>query len=96
MVLGVRGTDGFSTTFRIWREALTGGNAACADYATNARIPTADFVRFDERENATTVSCGLGSGCIGSALPTFPTTATVGEVGGRLPPFRDRAAHATK
>ena len=81
------GPGGFSTSYRIWREAVTGGNATCADYASNAHIPTADFVRFDEHENATIESCALLSGCIGSPFPSLPATSTIADMPSTLPPF---------
>ncbi len=46
------GPTGFQTTYAIWREATTGPNAACADYAANDNMAVAELVRFDERENA--------------------------------------------
>jgi hypothetical protein len=46
------GPTGFETTYAIWREAVTGPNATCGDYAANDNIPVAEIVRFDERENA--------------------------------------------
>ena len=46
------GPTGFETTYAIWREAVTGANAQCGDYAANDNIPVAELVRFDERENA--------------------------------------------
>lgn len=40
----------FTTSFKIWREGVTGANARCGDYAHNyAEI--ADVVIFDEEEN---------------------------------------------
>ncbi len=46
------GPTGFETTYTMWREAVTNGSAACADYASNDNMPVAELVRFDERENA--------------------------------------------
>lgn len=46
------GPTGFETSYAIWREAVTGANAQCGDYAANDNIPIAEIVRFDERENA--------------------------------------------
>ena len=46
------GETGFATSYSIWREALTGANAACGEYAANSNMPVADLVRFDEHENA--------------------------------------------
>lgn len=46
------GPTGFDTTYTLWREAVTGPQASCADYASNSEMPVAELVRFDERENA--------------------------------------------
>lgn len=53
------GPTAFSTEFHIWREGVTGGNAACTDYATNFgdKTAAADVVRFDEHENPSALTC---------------------------------------
>jgi len=49
------GPTAFTTEYQIWREPLTAANAACDLYRNNIR-PYVEAVRFDERENPTTVS----------------------------------------
>jgi hypothetical protein len=52
------GTGGFSTNFKIWREAITGPTTTCGTTTlpTNAKINSAltstEVVRFDEHENS--------------------------------------------
>jgi hypothetical protein len=49
------GSTAFNTTFKIWREGLTGGGVGCAAaISTNGSIAITEFVRFDEEENPTT------------------------------------------
>jgi hypothetical protein len=47
------GSTAFDTTFKIWREAVTGATAGCA-VSANSQIEVPDMVRFDEEENPTT------------------------------------------
>ena len=82
------GPGGFNTTLRLWREPLTGGAVACADYATNQKIPTTELVRFDEHENATVLQCTQLSGCGGAPLiSSFPVTSSTLNTSGLFPPF---------
>lgn len=53
------GEAGFSTHYRIWREAETGLNASCLSYSSNAFMRVADVIRFDEHENATVSAPGV-------------------------------------
>jgi hypothetical protein len=48
------GSNGFATTFKIWREGLTGATAGCAVSRNTQLNFYPDFVRFDEEENSTT------------------------------------------
>jgi hypothetical protein len=50
------GAMGFLTNFRIWREAITTAGATCTDYIRNRGLELAEYIRFDERENPTTIS----------------------------------------
>jgi len=67
------GTGGFNTTLKIWREGVTGGDAACGDYARNSNVAAIEVVRFDEHENATIPSSPL---IIGLPPPPFATPLT--------------------
>lgn len=49
------GETNFETNYAVWREAVTGPQAACDDYSANANMPVAELIRFDERENAASV-----------------------------------------
>lgn len=53
------GTTDFQTRFTIWREALTGADATCAQYATNAQKGFVEIIRFDEHENSTVYFSGI-------------------------------------
>lgn len=75
------GTGEFDTEFAVWREGATGNQneAGCADYATNSTLPFVEMVRFDERENPTTLrpTCDF-SPCLGPVQGTLPETSTTG------------------
>lgn len=43
-------TNEFKTKFKVWREALTGSDAQCGDYAKNV-APIVEAIVFDEDEN---------------------------------------------
>ena len=81
------GTTLFNTNFMIWREGVTGSDAACTDYIRNSAMPLIEVVRFDEHENATIANLPL----IPSPPPPAPSTplavtvATANTV--FLPPF---------
>jgi len=72
------------TSYKIWREGVTGANAACGDYANNANLPISEIVVFDEEENvegATTTATLPETSLTSIADPThFPRTggATAG------------------
>ena len=46
------GTGSFETSFTIWLNAATGANATCRDYQKNAALTAAEYVSFDDQENA--------------------------------------------
>jgi hypothetical protein len=64
------GPSGFQTSFKIWREGVTGAEAGCAVFA-NAIMDVPDLVRFDEEENPTIVEDGCSVLCpvFSNALP---------------------------
>jgi hypothetical protein len=49
------GASGFQTDFKIWREGVTFFDADCDEYIDNATLTVVETVRFDERENPTTI-----------------------------------------
>jgi hypothetical protein len=49
------GTGSFETTFKIWRQGLTGAGVPCDKYRCNAKLKITEFVTFDDEEN------GVGS-----------------------------------
>jgi hypothetical protein len=56
------GTGAFNTNLQVWREGVTGSNAACTSYAANGGVlmKITDMVRFDEHENPTSnANCGI-------------------------------------
>jgi len=62
------GPAAFATNYTIWREGF--GNGACgASLASNARIPSADILRFDEHDNVAVIPPCFLSLC----LPAFDT-----------------------
>jgi hypothetical protein len=52
------GIGSFQTSFKIWREPLTGTTNTCADYAKNGQIVMAESVVFDEDDNGEGVHFG--------------------------------------
>ena len=77
------GPTGFETTYAMWREALTGANASCADYASNDDIPAVELVRFDEHENAAVIG---GSSALTKNQPRgFSAASLVAPYSGRFP-----------
>jgi hypothetical protein len=48
------GVGNLNTSYKIWREGVTGNSLACAGYAANAALAITELVRFDEEENPTT------------------------------------------
>ncbi len=84
------GAGGFETSFKIWREGRTAATAGCA-VSANGRADYVEFVRFDESENPTVASVGLGD------PPYFPNprlpsaTRLFDRDSGDLPPLYDQA-----
>lgn len=81
------GSTGFQTNLTIWRESATGVTNAQCDYARNAGMPIAktNLVRFDEHENATSLSADIVSpatAAIPSNSPLFPAISVSGDTGG--------------
>jgi hypothetical protein len=87
------GTGAFNTNFKIWREGVTGPNAACSAYVNNSGslMRVIDLVRFDEHENPFT----LAGGIIISPFPTttvvLPETSSTSTSSGTFPTFASPA-----
>ncbi|MDP9190942.1 MAG: hypothetical protein M3P06_04480 [Acidobacteriota bacterium] len=50
------GVGELETSYKIWREGLSGATVACAQYPQNAALGITEIVRFDEEENPETLS----------------------------------------
>jgi hypothetical protein len=48
------GAGALNTSFKIWREGVSGDTLACSQYPPNAALAITELVRFDEDENPTT------------------------------------------
>ena len=48
------GVGELQTSYKIWREGLSGATVACNQYPQNANLIVTELVRFDEDENPTT------------------------------------------
>jgi len=68
------GTAAFATDYAIWRETGAPATAGCS--STAAAMPFASMVRFDERENATTMADVVMS----LALPATAAPATMSAI----------------
>jgi hypothetical protein len=84
------GSSGFSTTFKIWREAVTGANAGCA-VSPNALITLSDIVRFDEDENASEIVNPCCCILCPPFILTLPTVARIPASYEIFPPNPDAA-----
>lgn len=86
-VFGVRfiegGTTHFQTRLAIWREAITGPDPLCVEYAENGELEFSDVVRFDEHENANIFL--PPSIPVPVAAATFPVTRLVDTASTSLP-----------
>lgn len=49
----------FDTAYKFWRESVNGANPGCGDYYVNDAIGAVEFIRFDERENASVAGGGV-------------------------------------
>ncbi|MEA2571617.1 MAG: hypothetical protein QOI24_3618 [Acidobacteriota bacterium] len=87
------GAGGFTTSYRIWREAITAADAACATYNANGLMPLTDIIRFDEHENATLLASGVIMNPF-PATPPLPSTSVVRTGGSPFPagPLTDDVA----
>lgn len=78
------GSFSFATELAIWREGVTTINTACSSYVNNSAMAVAELVRFDERENPTTLgspsSLAESSSSL-TSLSIFPPMPS-GDVGG--------------
>jgi len=89
------GVGGFNTSYKIWREGLTGSKAACNTYVSNNLMPITEIVQFDEHENASVLvptplvtppppARSLPSTAIATVNDSglFPVTSPSGDVAG--------------
>jgi hypothetical protein len=86
------GANAFNTSYRIWREGVTGPFTTCNGAGNsadlNSALPVTAIVRFDEHENPAIAS----SVPISTPLPTspgatFPETSTTSTAGSNYPQF---------
>jgi hypothetical protein len=72
-------TAAFDTQYKIWREGVTTDDAstACNEYVLNSNLAVSEMVRFDERENATTVAGGLIVSPLPPGVAGLPEAARV-------------------
>jgi hypothetical protein len=58
------GHGAFETSFKIWRQGLTGPVTPCDKYKCNAKLQVTEFARFDEEENVVGAAPEAGPVCI--------------------------------
>jgi hypothetical protein len=103
------GPGAFNTSYKIWREgresvaapsgygpAATTATGSCSAVRANGVIPVFEAVRFDEHENPTTYTAGVGgispsvpavitlpaTSATPTKSPAFPLISTSGDIGG--------------
>jgi hypothetical protein len=81
------GGSGFLTNFKIWREGVTLGTAACSEYVQNSRLGVVETVRFDERENPTTLSPQVIISPFTPGSITLPETSRIASSSSSFPPL---------
>jgi len=81
------GTSGFATNFKIWREGVTGGAAGCGDYIDNATLAIVETVRFDERENPTTIFVTNPFSPSRTNVVSLPETSATPSTSSKFPPL---------
>ena len=79
------GVNYFNTNFKIWREAIVAPTRCPLAYASNAAMPGAEAVRFDEHENPQFEGCFVTMQCVGP--PALPATSSVSAASSIFPPF---------
>jgi hypothetical protein len=65
------------TSFKIWRESLTGSTTTCNDYKKNGAIVIAESVMFDEDDNGEGLHYNTCNECVGDHRLRFATTSLV-------------------
>jgi hypothetical protein len=81
------GTTGFATNFKTWREGVTGSAAACSSYINNRNLGLVEAVRFDERENPTTVASEVIISPFSPGTFTTPETGAIPSTSASFPPL---------
>ena len=79
------GAGNFNTNFKIWREGVTTGAAACSAYVNNSTLLVQNIVRFDEHENPTTGGSGIVCSPCGPTVTTLPETSATPTTSGVFP-----------
>jgi len=94
------GTAGFNSSYRIWREGVTGPTnsvlggvtaTSCAGVANNSALPVTELVRFDEHENPSIFNPQRDVSPVTPIAITLPETSTVTTAGGVFPPSNSPA-----
>jgi hypothetical protein len=81
------GTGDFQTSFKIWREGVT-GNESCDSgaYAANGFLGLTEFVRFDEAENPETFAPDIVISPAPETFVTLPETSLQSVASDNFPP----------
>jgi hypothetical protein len=87
------GVGELQTSYKIWREGVTGNSLACAGYAANASLAVTELVRFDEEENPTTFTPDVIFSPVPEGGVSLPETSQtdVDNSGNLYPPNPDDA-----
>lgn len=86
------GANAFNTSYRIWREGVTGPSTTCNGTGNsadlNSALPVTAIVRFDEHENpAVATSIPVSFPLPTSPGATFPESSTTSTSSGNFPQF---------
>jgi hypothetical protein len=81
------GASGFLTDYKFWREGVTGAAAACASYINNRNLGVTEVVRFDERENPTTLAPTLIISPFNPGTFTTPEAIRIPTTNASFPPL---------
>lgn len=86
------GTGNFNTDYKIWREGVTSGTAACSAYSANGALAVSESVRFDEHENPSTLAGGVIISPAPSTSVSTPEAARISTTDtGRFAPMNSPA-----
>ena len=87
------GTGAFNTDYKIWREGVTGPNAACSAYTSNngTGMRVIDLVRFDEHENPTTLASQIIISPFQTTTVILPEASRTSTASANFPPMATAA-----